>query len=227
MIELKSVYKTYKSIGGDVPALHDIHLFIEAGSNALVTGKSGSGKSTLLNILAGIDRSDSGEVTVNGTRLDKLNESELAKWRGKNVGIVFQFYMLMPTLTAIGNILFAMELVNIIPKKERNKRAVKLLQDVGLFEKKNKYPNELSGGEKQRVAIARALANDPVVLMADEATGNLDSITAKQIHDLFEQLNNSGKTIIRITHEDTGSLHYSDIFKIADGRILNANTLHV
>ena len=131
----------------------------------------------------------------------------------------------MPTLTAIDNILFAMELVKSIPKKERKERALALLKDVGLSEKKNKYPNELSGGEKQRVAIARALANDPALLMADEATGNLDSITAKQIHELFEQLNNNGKTIIRITHEDTGSLHYSGVFKIADGRIQKHDTI--
>ncbi len=206
-------------MGGPVHALKDATLSVQAGDNVVIVGKSGSGKSTLLNIITGIDRAESGEVHINGSALTNLNESELAVWRGRSIGIVFQFYQLLPTLSAIDNILFAMELVNAIPAGERRSRAEGLLSQVGLGDKMKKYPNELSGGEKQRVAIARSLANDPPLVVADEPTGNLDSKTSDQIHQLFLDLNKAGKTIIKVTHENIGHLHYNKAFHIADGRI--------
>lgn len=206
-------------MGGPVHALKDATLSVQAGDNVVIVGKSGSGKSTLLNIITGIDRAESGEVHINGSALTNLNESELAVWRGRSIGIVFQFYQLLPTLSAIDNILFAMELVNAIPAGERRSRAEGLLSQVGLGDKMKKYPNELSGGEKQRVAIARALANDPPLVVADEPTGNLDSKTSDQIHQLFLDLNKAGKTIIKVTHENIEHLHYNKVFRIVDGRI--------
>jgi putative ABC transport system ATP-binding protein len=220
MIQLESVNKTY---AGNVPALIDVNLTINRGENVIITGKSGSGKSTLLNILAGIDKADNGTILINNGQLHKMNENELAAWRGKNIGIIFQFYMLLPTLTAINNILFAMEIANKIPKKKRKQKALSLLDEVGLLHKKNKFPGELSGGERQRVAIARAMANEPVLILADEATGNLDSKTASQIHLLFENLNLKGTTIVRVTHEDISQLRYSSLFRVSDGRIVNSN----
>lgn len=220
MIQLKNVFKTYRGIAGDVPALIDVSLEIVKADNAVIIGKSGSGKSTLLNILTGIDRVDSGEVIIDGEHLEHKSEGELAAWRGKNIGIVFQFYQLLPTLTALNNILFAMELVSTIPSVNRSARALKLLEQVGLREKADKYPNELSGGEKQRIAIARALANDPPILVADEPTGNLDSQTGEQIHQLFKSLNESGKTIIKVTHENVNTLSYNKLFRMTDGKLL-------
>jgi putative ABC transport system ATP-binding protein len=219
MIKLKNVNKTYNTLGGQVHALKDATLTVEAGDNVVIIGKSGSGKSTLLNIITGIDRAESGEVNINGSVLTKLSEGELAIWRGKSMGIVFQFYQLLPTLSAIDNILFAMELVNAIPIEQRKSRAEKLLNQVGLGNKMKKYPNELSGGEKQRIAIARALANDPPILVADEPTGNLDSKTSDQIHQLFADLNKQGKTIIKVTHENIEHLQYNKVFSIIDGCI--------
>ncbi|MBL7846230.1 MAG: ABC transporter ATP-binding protein [Cyclobacteriaceae bacterium] len=219
MIRLENVNKTYHTMGGQVHALKDASLSVEAGDNVVIIGKSGSGKSTLLNIITGIDRAESGQVIVNGSVLTQLNESELAIWRGKSIGIVFQFYQLLPTLSAADNILFAMELVGSIPTGERRARAENLLNQVGLADKRKKYPNELSGGEKQRVAIARALANDPPILVADEPTGNLDSKTSDQIHQLFLDLNTAGKTIIKVTHENIEHLRYNRVFSITDGRI--------
>lgn len=206
-------------MGGQVHALKDATLTVTAGDNVVIIGKSGSGKSTLLNIITGIDRAESGEVNINGSILTNLNESELAIWRGKSIGIVFQFYQLLPTLSAMDNILFAMELVNAIPIEQRKSRAEKLLNQVGLGNKMKKYPNELSGGEKQRIAIARALANDPPILVADEPTGNLDSKTSDQIHQLFADLNKQGKTIIKVTHENIEHLQYNKVFRIIDGCI--------
>lgn len=216
---MENVNKTYHTMGGQVHALKDASLSVEAGDNVVIIGKSGSGKSTLLNIITGIDRAESGQVIVNGSVLTQLNESELAIWRGKSIGIVFQFYQLLPTLSAADNILFAMELVGSIPTGERRARAENLLNQVGLADKRKKYPNELSGGEKQRVAIARALANDPPILVADEPTGNLDSKTSDQIHQLFLDLNTAGKTIIKVTHENIEHLRYNRVFSITDGRI--------
>lgn len=220
MIQLNKINKIYDGLAGKVHALKDVTLQIGQGESTVIIGKSGSGKSTLLNILSGIDRPQSGELTINGENLLSLNENQLAKWRGKNVGVVFQFYQLLPTLSAIDNIVFAMDMVNSIPKKDRKQRALALLAEVELAEKANKFPNELSGGEVQRVAIARALANDPPIIIADEPTGNLDSKTGEQIYLLFQRLKEKGKNLIIVTHEDISKRKFDHVITIQDG-ILN------
>jgi putative ABC transport system ATP-binding protein len=219
MIILNKINKTYQGLSGQVRALTDATISIQRGDNVVIIGKSGSGKSTLLNIITGIDRADSGEISINGTMLGAMSEGPMANWRGRNIGIVFQFYQLLPTLTAFDNLLFSMELVKIIPASHRKARAHQLLEQVGLSHKTMKYPNELSGGEKQRVAIARALANDPPIIVADEPTGNLDSKTSEQIHELFYSLNNAGKTIIKVTHERVSHLKFNKLFHINDGML--------
>ncbi|MEM7374669.1 MAG: ABC transporter ATP-binding protein [Bacteroidota bacterium] len=219
MIELKQVDKIYQSSAGEVHALKSVSLTIPQGEHVMVTGKSGSGKSTLLNVISGIDRPEEGEIRIHDTCLNDLKEGELALWRGRNIGIVFQFYQLFPTLSALDNIRFAMELVGKIPFKERQERAAQLLDQVGLLDKARKFPNELSGGEKQRVAIARALANDPAIIVADEPTGNLDSKTSEQIDHLFSGLNEMGKTLIIVTHEDIRNKRFDRLVHIIDGHL--------
>jgi putative ABC transport system ATP-binding protein len=217
MIKLSAVNKTYKSSAGNVTALVNVNLQLEKSESAFVVGRSGSGKSTLLNVLSGIDRIDSGEVVINGTSLHTLNESQLALWRGKNVGVVFQNYQLISTLSTIDNVLFPMDLVGVIPKTERKRRATMLLENVGLGEKLRKFPNELSGGEGQRVAIARALANDPQIVVADEPTGNLDTKTGDQIYELFGRLKSDGKNLIIVTHEHLREKNFERVLKMQDG----------
>jgi putative ABC transport system ATP-binding protein len=219
MVHLKKVSKTYNGMAGKVPALIDIDLQIAKGESVAIVGKSGSGKSTLLNILSGIDRSEQGEVFVNNSHIHQMNESELAQWRGENVGIVFQSFQLIPTLSALDNVRYPMDLVNIIPKKERMKRAMELLSEVGLADKVKKFPNELSGGEVQRVGIARAIANDPVLILADEPTGNLDTNTGDQIYSLFSKLSQAGKNIIIVTHDMLNTKHFHRTIVMKDGRI--------
>lgn len=223
MIELKNIDKTYQGYNANYPALSNISLTINQGDYIMVLGKSGSGKSTLLNILSGIDRPDKGALIFREKALERLSESEISKWRGRNVGIVFQFYQLLPSLTAHDNLLFAMELVGAIPKHERKQRVKNLLSEVGLGEKLNKFPHELSGGERQRVAIARALANDPPLLLADEPTGNLDSVTSKGIQELFGQLNKAGKTIVQVTHENVTGLPFNRLYQMKDGVLHTSN----
>lgn len=200
-------------------ALKDATLSIEAGENVVVVGKSGSGKSTLLNVISGIDRPTSGTIIVNSQPLNQLKENELALWRGKNIGIVFQFYQLLPTLSALNNVLFAMSLVDKIPKSDRKAKAEQHLEEVGLSDKGHKFPNELSGGERQRVAIARALANDPTLIIADEPTGNLDSKTGEQINQLFKTLNDKGTTLVTVTHANISDRAFDKVVFIEDGRV--------
>ncbi len=219
MIELQAVSKTYFSQAGKVEALKNVSLKMNKGENIIIVGKSGSGKSTLLNIISGIDRPDQGKVIVNQRSLNDLSESNLALWRGKNIGIVFQFYQLIPTLSALDNILFAMDLVNAVPKTERKPRAEFLLKKVLLLEKRKKFINELSGGEKQRIAIARALANNPSIVVADEPTGNLDSKTGEQVHEIFRQLNEEGITIVTVTHENIQNRKADQVITLTDGVI--------
>jgi len=221
MIQLNKINKMYDGLAGKVHALKDVTLQIGKGESTVIIGKSGSGKSTLLNILSGIDRPQSGELTINGENLLVLNENQLAKWRGKNVGVVFQFYQLLPTLSAMDNIVFAMDMVNSIPKKDRKQRALSLLAEVELAEKAHKFPNELSGGEVQRVAIARALANDPPIIIADEPTGNLDSKTGEQIYAVFQRLKDKGKNLIIVTHEDISKRKFDHVITIQDGVLNN------
>ncbi len=220
-IQFKQVSKSFESASGRFNALKNIDLNIGQGEYLAVVGKSGSGKSTLLNMLTGIDHPGHGTVTINSTDVHALNESRLAKWRGQNIGIVFQFFQLIPTLTILENLLLAMDFVDIIPKKERKKRAESLLGQVEITEQANKFPSALSGGEQQRAAIARALANDPPVLVADEPTGNLDSKTSSDILGLFAKLVTEGKTVVVVTHEDVSDYEYDRIVTLNDGFIVS------
>ncbi len=217
MIRLTGITRIFPGSSGNFTALDNITLQFEKDTFAAVVGKSGSGKSTLLNMLTGIDHPDSGTVTINGTQVHDLDESRLATWRGANVGIVFQFFQLIPTLTIRENLLLAMDFVDAIPKRERSARANALLEQVGIAMHADKFPAALSGGEQQRAAIARALANDPPILVADEPTGNLDSRNASAIHALFRQLVKAGKTVIVVTHEEVSSAGYDRVVTLRDG----------
>lgn len=219
LIELSHVTKSYDIPSGKFSALKDVSLNIGSKQLVAITGKSGSGKSTLLNVITGIDRPSDGTVTINGVRVDKLSETELASWRGKNVGVVFQFFQLLPTLTIVENIMLPMDFRNTYPKKERRQRALGLLEKVNIQEQADKFPSALSGGQQQRVAIARALANDPPLIVADEPTGNLDSQTATSIFELFAELARSGKTVIVVTHEREFSPYFENTIRIIDGVI--------
>ena len=212
MISLQQVSKTYETPAGKFSALKDIHLEIHQGEFVGVVGKSGSGKSTLLNMVAGIDRPSTGSVAVAGTEIHALSENKLAVWRGQNVGFVFQFFQLLPTLTAAENVMLPMDFSKTLPFRERRKRALALLDRVAVGRHADKLPATLSGGEQQRVAIARALANEPPLVLADEPTGNLDSVTATSFLDLFRDLANQGTTVVIATHE-------ADIARVIDRRI--------
>jgi len=201
MIQFKNVSKIYRTGTNDYPVLRNVSINIEKGEYVLITGKSGSGKSTLLNILTGVDGATSGEVVVSGTDILQFNEAQMTKWRGENLGIIFQFFQLIPTLSVLENLLLPMDLMDKIPKQSRTKKAKELLAMVGLTGHEDKMPSTLSGGEQQRVAIARSLANDVDLIIADEPTGNLDSKNADMVFDILEKLNKSGKTIIMVTHE--------------------------
>jgi putative ABC transport system ATP-binding protein len=221
MIELRDVHKYYKTAIGDYHALNSIDLQINAGEFVSIIGKSGSGKSTLLNMITGIDRPTTGEVYVNGTAVHELNENRMARWRGKNLGIVFQFFQLLPTISVIENIMLPMDFCRTYPMREREKRALELLEMVELADHAYKLPTALSGGQQQRVAIARALANDPPVVIADEPTGNLDSKTAESVFALFNDLVAKGKTIIIVTHDSGLAKQTHRTALITDGEIVN------
>lgn len=217
MIHLEAVTKTYDTPAGAFHALRGIDLDIARGELAGIVGKSGSGKSTLLNMLGGIDRPSSGRVLIDDRAIERLRTSELARWRGRSVGFVFQFFQLLPTLTALENITLPMDFLGALPAKQRRTRAMELLDRVGVLAQKDKLPNALSGGEQQRVAIARALANDPPLLLADEPTGNLDSTNGAAVFALFRELANEGRTIIVVTHERDAPV--DRVISIADGRL--------
>jgi ABC-type lipoprotein export system ATPase subunit len=221
MIDLRDVHKYYKTAVGDYHALKSVELQINAGEFVSVIGKSGSGKSTLLNMITGIDHPTTGEVYVNGTAVHELNENKMARWRGKNLGIVFQFFQLLPTISVIENIMLPMDFCRTYPMREREKRALGLLEMVELADHAYKLPTALSGGQQQRVAIARALANDPPVIIADEPTGNLDSKTADSVFELFKNLVAQGKTIIVVTHDSGLAKRTERTALIADGEIVN------
>src|SRR5215204_1851320 len=221
IIDLRDVHKYYKTAIGDYHALNSIDLQIQAGEFVSIIGKSGSGKSTLLNMITGIDRPTTGEVYVNGTGVHELNENRMARWRGKNLGIVFQFFQLLPTISVIENIMLPMDFCRTYPMREREKRALELLAMVELADHAYKLPTALSGGQQQRIAIARALANDPPVIIADEPTGNLDSKTAESVFELFNNLVAQGKTIIIVTHDSALAKRTHRTALIADGEIVN------
>ena len=219
VIALDDVTKAYATPAGAFVALDRVSLAIPRGAYVAVVGKSGSGKSTLINMIAGIDRPTSGEIRVAGTRLNELGESKLAAWRGRNVGIVFQFFQLLPTLTIAKNVILPMDFCATFPAKERRGRALDVLGRVGIADQADKLPATLSGGQQQRAAIARALANSPAVLLADEPTGNLDSQTAESILELFAGLAAAGTTVVIVTHEREIAGRVDRVLMLADGRV--------
>ncbi len=221
VIDLRGVHKYYKSAAGDYHALNDIDLQIQPGEFVSIIGKSGSGKSTLLNMITGIDRPTQGEVWVNGTAIHELSENQLAVWRGDSVGIIFQFFQLLPALNLLQNVMLPMELAGKYARGERRGRALQLLHSVDLTGHENKLPSMVSGGQQQRAAVARALANDPELIIADEPTGNLDSKSAETIFSLFNQLIADGKTVIVVTHDSSLARRTHRTALITDGEIVN------
>jgi len=221
IIELKDVRKSYKSAAGEFSALRGINLQVDAGEFVSVIGKSGSGKSTLLNMITGIDRPTEGEVLVNGTAVHKLDENQLAGWRGDSLGIIFQFFQLLPALSLMQNVILPMDLAGKYKPRERRERAEYLLELVELSEHMHKLPSMVSGGQQQRAAMARALANDPPIIIADEPTGNLDSKTATKVFNLFNTLVEQGKTIIIVTHDSSLARRANRTALITDGEIVN------
>jgi putative ABC transport system ATP-binding protein len=220
LISLRNVVKTYVTSAVSFMALKNIDLSVNKGEFLAVVGKSGSGKSTLLNMLTGIDRPSAGEIVVGGTTLQSLSEGQASVWRGKNVGIVFQFFQLLPTLTVAENVMLAMDFCKTVPARERRPRALALLSQMGIAAQADKLPSTLSGGEQQRAAIARAMANDPPIIIADEPTGNLDTQTAADIFRLLQAQAAAGKTVIIVTHDrELASLAHRTV-TIADGRII-------
>lgn len=220
IIKIDHVRKSYESPAGLFHALKGIDLSVAAGEFVAIVGKSGSGKSTLLNMITGIDRPSAGKVIVAGALLNDLSESQMAVWRGKHIGIVFQFFQLLPTLSVVENIMLPMDFCNTYPKSERKERAMHLLGLVDMEAQALKLPSALSGGQQQRVAIARSLANDPPILTADEPTGNLDSSTAEDVFALFGKLVNQGKTIIMVTHDKELAMRAGRSVVVGDGMII-------
>jgi len=221
MIDIRDVHKFYQSAAGDYHALKGISLQVNAGEFVSIIGKSGSGKSTLLNMMSGIDRPTSGEVWVNGTPLHDLNENGMAIWRGANLGILFQFFQLLPSLSLLQNVILPMDLVGKYTPRERRQRAEELLEIVGLAEHRNKLPSMISGGQQQRAALARSLANDPPLIVADEPTGNLDSKTSLEILAIFQRLNREHSiTVVLVTHEPDIAAYAGRIVAFRDGRIV-------
>ncbi|MBI5177940.1 MAG: ABC transporter ATP-binding protein [Nitrospinae bacterium] len=222
-IEIQGLSKTFQTPSGPFTALKDVSLSLRKGRRVALVGKSGSGKSTLLNMITGIDRPTTGLIVVGDTPVHALSEGSLAQWRGKNVGVVFQFFQLLPTLTVLENVLLPMDFTNSYPRKERHARARALLEEMGIAEQAGKLPAALSGGQQQRAAIARALANNPPLLVADEPTGNLDSHTAEEIFELFARLSRQGTTVLVVTHERELSRYFEETISIADGAITSVS----
>ena len=220
LIQFENVTRAYVMGARKLYALREVSLEIRAGEFVAIVGPSGSGKSTLLNLISGIDKPDLGRVRVGNVEINVLSENALAKWRGAQIGIVFQFFQLLPTLTALENVMLPMELRNTF-SDNRRARALAALERVALAERATQLPSELSGGEQQRVAIARALVNDPPILLADEPTGNLDTETSEHVVALLGELNRAGKTIVLVTHEHTLARAASRVVQVRDGRIVS------
>jgi len=219
LIDLRSVYKSYETPAGPVRALRGIDLQVDSGELVGVVGPSGSGKSTLLNLLAGIDRPSSGRVRIGGTEVHALTENQASIWRGEAVGIVFQFFQLLPALTALENVMLPMDFRARLRPRERRERALALLEGVGVAEQADRLPEAMSGGQRQRVAVARALANDPPILLADEPTGNLDSVTSRAVLDLFAELAVDGRTVVMVTHEPQIAAIATRTLTLVDGAL--------
>jgi len=222
VIKLVGVEKSYRMGRLDYPALRGVDLEIATGDLVAIVGPSGSGKTTILNLVSGIDRPTAGSVMVDGLRIDQLSEEELAVWRGAHVGVVFQFFQLLPTLSALENAVLPLDFARRGTKRERFDRARHHLDLVGLADKADHLPAELSGGEQQRVAIARALAADPKLVVGDEPTGNLDSVTAGEMFELFSRLNDEGKTVVYVTHDRELAARAHRTISIRDGVVVGA-----
>ncbi len=221
IVRLESVVKTFISTAGEFTALKGIDLKLTEGEFAAVIGKSGSGKSTLLNMITGIDHPSSGRVMVDGVDIHKMTESKRSLWRGRNLGIIFQFFQLLPMLNILENVMLPMDYVGMYEIDQRPKKAMELLDRVGLLDQAQMLPRSISRGQQQAAAIARALANDPPILVADEPTGNLDTRAAEEIIDLFEELSRGGKTILMVTHDPTMTERSSRTVFISDGELVN------
>ena len=219
LVRLEGIHKDYRLRAGNYPALKGVDLSIRKGEFLGIVGKSGSGKSTLLNMITGIDRPTAGNVWFDGRKIDSLSETALSRFRGAKVGIVFQFFQLMPTLSIIENVMLPMDFLGAVPARERHSRALTLLDRMGIGDQARKLPSALSGGQQQRAAIARALANDPAILVADEPTGNLDSATAEAVWTVFGELFRGGKTLVVVSHDADISSKVSRTVTIRDGRI--------
>jgi ABC-type lipoprotein export system ATPase subunit len=222
LIELKGVSKAYHTPAGDLHGLNRIDLRVQRGEFVAVVGKSGAGKSTLINMITGIDRPTAGAIEVGSQPIHRMNEDDIAAWRGRNVGVVFQFFQLLPMLTCAQNVMLPMDFAGLYGSpRERRQRALHLLERVGLEDQADKLPSAVSGGQRQRVAIARALANDPMLLAADEPTGNLESRTADAVFDVFAELVREGKTILMVTHDRQLAARTERTVHLIDGAIAN------
>jgi putative ABC transport system ATP-binding protein len=219
LIDLRDLIKTYQTAAGGLTILKDVSLQVQEGEFVGLVGPSGSGKSTLLNMITGIDRPTGGQVFVAGEAVHSLSENQLARWRGRNIGVIFQFFQLLPTLTIMENVVLPMDFCNVYKPPERKERAMHLLHQVGIADQAHKLPSALSGGQQQRAAIARALANDPPLLVGDEPTGNLDTATADQVFGLFQDLVGQGKTLVVVTHDLGLSHRMGRVLHLLDGRI--------
>jgi len=221
LICMTGVTKSYKSNAGPIVALHDVSLDVRQSEFVAVIGKSGSGKTTLINLLTGIDSPSTGQIRVASTDIHTLNHEDLSRWRGRSVGIVFQFFQLLPSLTIAENVMLPMDFCNTYPARERRPRALDLLAQMGIVDHADRLPTALSGGQQQRAAIARALANDPPLVVADEPTGNLDSHTARQVMEYFAQLVAGGKTVVMVTHERDLARYFARAITLMDGSVVD------
>jgi len=219
IVEIKDVVKRFPVGGAEITILKGISFQVQKGEFLSIVGPSGNGKSTLLNMITGIDRPSSGEIVVTGRQVHKMSEDMLAAWRGENVGIIFQFFQMLPALSLLQNVILPMDLANKYSPKERRQRAEHLLEIVGLADQMTKLPSMVSGGQQQRAAIARALANDPPLLVADEPTGNLDSATSHDVFDLFSEVVSQGKTLLMVTHDKELARRVPRVVEILDGKI--------
>lgn len=223
LVHVDNVVKNFQGPSGTIHVLKSVNLHVHRGEFVGVRGPSGSGKSTLVNMITGIDRPTGGSVRVAGQPIEKMNENELARFRGKHIGVVFQFFQLLPTLTVLENVILPMDFCRVWKPKERSQRAMMLLEQMGLADQAHKLPNTLSGGQQQRAAIARALANDPPLLVGDEPTGNLDSKTADMVFTLFEELVKKGKTFIMVTHDNDLAKRMPRLVHVFDGVLYEGN----
>jgi len=227
LISLRGVSKWYDTPSGRFGALQDVNLDVRQRECIAVVGKSGSGKTTLINVITGIDSPSSGAVQVAGAAVHSMSQEQLAVWRGRNVGVIFQFFQLLPTLTVVENVMLPMDFCGTYPSIQRRPRALALLERLGIGDQAGKLPADLSGGQQQRAAIARALANDPSILVADEPTGNLDSRTADDVMSLFATLAREGKTVLMMTHERDVSRFFTRTITLADGVVQTPSPVEV